>query len=821
MIKAALALTLGLASLTYGQEGNVVRFNDSDCTSCQEQAYGSPNDLYTQVCRNPFGTLNLLSSSGKIYGDTSLDNSLSYKALVPTSSSPVRCECAIDSDGRIIYEDLYNPANALIIDDEVYERAIVLTDNGSFYPLEYTTIVAQTGEGQIVLKSLGDPTDCTFEIPENFVSNRFSATRYVADQSLRSAIASIDQSGQIHVWTDCSEDELITNPPSLAGFIDVKIGKFGDSPLTGVALTESGDVYMWGSLEQPTIIDSGIQSISVGTSESRPFFGLSKGGSVVAWDTLGSNALLSPTSPIISLVDYEDQLAIVNKTPSVYEATPETITTVLNSAESFDQITLGIGEYDFSAVEFDGKRFAFNGTNLETTVRLSSDLSQLQGSLANCSVIVDLSDTPNDLYSFEFINCKFLTENQLQSTRFLFETSAIIFQDCDFSDIQWNPKQTVSSSGVYLVIDNCNLGGCSFYYDGNFSSQSVFPPYSVSINNCSFEDRSFQSPYESVITCNEAGIAYLDLTGTSFKNNSAVRGGAICLRGEVNIYANCRIMNGHFESNNAVFGGAIFSNLYELNISGSNFVGNSSPNGGSIYMSGQPQYSFVASECSFTARQNNAAEISAVNSDLQLDKSLFSGSPPEGYAEIVTTSKSLIFARNNTFCENISSFDGLNVFDLGGNAFQDSCDQVDCNSNGQIDSEEIDSGSAVDCDLNGILDSCEVAGDPSLDCDASGTLDSCDVENGTLKDCNQNQIGDSCEIAENPTLDANNDGVIDSCQCITDINQDGVTDFTDIVQLLSCWEQEVDGVCAFADVDQNDAIGFGDLLLVLSGFGPC
>ena len=200
--------------------------------------------------------------------------------------------------------------------------------------------------------------------------------------------------------------------------------------------------------------------------------------------------------------------------------------------------------------------------------------------------------------------------------------------------------------------------------------------------------------------------------------------------------------------------------------------------------------------------------------------SVFSGSPEAGYSKIFRSAKSLFLASGNTFCENINDFSGLDVLDLGNNVFQNSCDQVDCNSNGQIDSEEIESGSAVDCDFNGILDSCELASNPSLDCDQSGTLDSCDVENGTLKDCNQNQIGDSCEIAVNPSLDANNDGVIDSCQCITDINQDGVTDFTDIVQLLSCWEQEVDGVCAFADVDQNDAIGFGDLLLILSGFGP-
>ena len=280
----------------------------------------------------------------------------------------LRGECAIDNKGRIIYENLYSPTDALVIDDEVYDQAIVLEfDDFSF---SNTTFVAQTDEGQLVVKSVGDPTGCSLEIPDNFVSSKFSAAHYLTVpeeyESLSLAVASVDQSGQIHVWTDCPGDELITDPPSLADFIDIKIGQFFESPLTGVALTENGDVYMWGSLEQPTLIDSGIRSISVGNVESRAFFGVARDGSAVAWDTLGTKIPVSTSATINSFVDYEDSLAIIHNTASVYEATPETITTVLNSAVSFDQITLAPGQYEFSGIEFNGKRFAFNGTSLET-----------------------------------------------------------------------------------------------------------------------------------------------------------------------------------------------------------------------------------------------------------------------------------------------------------------------------------------------------------------------------------------------------------------------------------------------------------------------
>ena len=51
--------------------------------------------------------------------------------------------------------------------------------------------------------------------------------------------------------------------------------------------------------------------------------------------------------------------------------------------------------------------------------------------------------------------------------------------------------------------------------------------------------------------------------------------------------------------------------------------------------------------------------------------------------------------------------------------------------------------------------------------------------------------------------------------CPTDVNSDGVTDFGDILEVLSAWG----GVDA--DVDGDGTTGFSDLVLLLSAFGPC
>ena len=58
------------------------------------------------------------------------------------------------------------------------------------------------------------------------------------------------------------------------------------------------------------------------------------------------------------------------------------------------------------------------------------------------------------------------------------------------------------------------------------------------------------------------------------------------------------------------------------------------------------------------------------------------------------------------------------------------------------------------------------------------------------------------------------------CATATDIDRDGVTDFGDLLLVLSAW-----GVCpspcCVADIDDDADVDFGDLLVVLSGWGPC
>jgi hypothetical protein len=57
-----------------------------------------------------------------------------------------------------------------------------------------------------------------------------------------------------------------------------------------------------------------------------------------------------------------------------------------------------------------------------------------------------------------------------------------------------------------------------------------------------------------------------------------------------------------------------------------------------------------------------------------------------------------------------------------------------------------------------------------------------------------------------------------SLPCPTDLDEDGDTDFNDILIVLSNWG--TDGA-AGGDSDENGTVDFNDLILLLSAFGPC
>lgn len=78
------------------------------------------------------------------------------------------------------------------------------------------------------------------------------------------------------------------------------------------------------------------------------------------------------------------------------------------------------------------------------------------------------------------------------------------------------------------------------------------------------------------------------------------------------------------------------------------------------------------------------------------------------------------------------------------------------------------------------------------DCNTNGVADLLDLAQGTAADCNDNLIPDSCDIADGFSEDVNGNGVPDECEnlCPADLNDDGVINVLDLLELLAAW-----GVC--------------------------
>ncbi|HYF16216.1 MAG TPA: lamin tail domain-containing protein, partial [Phycisphaerales bacterium] len=132
---------------------------------------------------------------------------------------------------------------------------------------------------------------------------------------------------------------------------------------------------------------------------------------------------------------------------------------------------------------------------------------------------------------------------------------------------------------------------------------------------------------------------------------------------------------------------------------------------------------------------------------------------------------------NNTTCDVDEINANGGVGGVGGS--------LDCDSNGQLDSCQLSSG--TDCDANGTLDACQIAGNPALDCNANGTLDFCEINaaggiggvGGRFDACNNNGLLDSCE-APAPGQDCNANSVIDCWDfkvgTLTDVDANGTAD---------------------------------------------
>lgn len=131
---------------------------------------------------------------------------------------------------------------------------------------------------------------------------------------------------------------------------------------------------------------------------------------------------------------------------------------------------------------------------------------------------------------------------------------------------------------------------------------------------------------------------------------------------------------------------------------------------------------------------------------------------------------------------------------------------LDCNSNGIPDPQDIINGTSLDCNLDGVPDECQV---PPLctfctDCNSDGIPDNCQVPPicPSCDDCNSNGVPDECET------DCNSNGRPDQCDINLGISQDCQPDAIPD-------ECQVPPLCPSCnDCDQN---GVPDLCQLISG----
>jgi hypothetical protein len=180
----------------------------------------------------------------------------------------------------------------------------------------------------------------------------------------------------------------------------------------------------------------------------------------------------------------------------------------------------------------------------------------------------------------------------------------------------------------------------------------------------------------------------------------------------------------------------------------------------------------------------------------------------EFFNSIVTKDNSVNMQFNpRSGCANICGNDRITVY----LEYQSSIIQQDLNSNGVIDSCELD------CNSNSIPDDWDIKQGFAFDCNGNLIPDECDIDDGTALDCNSNSIPDGCEVDDGSAEDLNDDGVPDECQCLADINIDGIVNVSDLLIVIGYWGT----TDTPADVNFDSIVDVSDLLIVIDNWGPC
>jgi len=88
-------------------------------------------------------------------------------------------------------------------------------------------------------------------------------------------------------------------------------------------------------------------------------------------------------------------------------------------------------------------------------------------------------------------------------------------------------------------------------------------------------------------------------------------------------------------------------------------------------------------------------------------------------------------------------------------------------------------------------------------------------------DCNRNGLPDSCDIANGTSLDTNLNDFPDECECHADVDQDGEVGFSDLLIVITEWGPCPPVAQCPPDVDASGIVNFGDIVMMIGAWGPC
>ncbi len=693
-------------------------------------------------------------------------------------------------------------------------------------------------------RSWVDPTDDPFD---NYGT---TTKKYIDVTSTGNYIIAIDEDGYLeYLAIDNSTSTPSPGLPQGSGFIDVESEcRYGD---WHAALNADGTVTSWGNVPEGMPMTTGgdwVQFVVINANSTqgsgiigvRPdstisWVGLQLsqgclngtgwktvtgiGGSQCDWVGLKEDGSLwkssdrqFPPGSIHSICPNVSQSPIpsIMSNPGTQATTPESFEEDYTNSSVNSTLNLSPGEYEFSYQPFDtqvGTKHLL-GSNLESCrVTLPSFGNYYnQISIENCTVV--LSGPLRMLKHVYMKDCKIVAESD--NARFLRDSeslsgSSAYFENCTFDGFLYSP--IFYSSGGSTTLSECEINTTATLHEGSGT---------IKVIDCTLNQGLSTNPL--LITASPpnndslAPFLYCDFSGTTVSDRE-VNFGSFIYAPQDKRRLSILVNNANAENLYAIQGGAVWSVDHNLRIKNSSFKNcNSNLGGGSVYLRNG---SLDVDEC--TIRESDCS-VRIVSSVSQIKNSYFAGNDPKS---ICIGTEAVALIERTLFCETANPFLESQVVDLGFNGWSDSCSDFDCNQNGILDIDEIASGESSDCNLNGIPDSCDLESTFESDCNKNLIPDSCEIADGLLDDCDTDGVPDLCTILESPSQDNNNDGILDRCQCITDINGDGFTDFSDVLQLLSCWGDDLTENCLSNDVTEDGRISFSDLIIMLSNFGPC